>query len=33
VWLESAPVRGARAVLELHAAPAMEPFAATPEIA
>ena len=33
VWLESAPVRGARAVLELQAAPAMAPFVATPEVA
>jgi two-component system sensor histidine kinase SenX3 len=33
VWVEAAPGRGARAVMELQAAPTMEPFAATPEIA
>jgi signal transduction histidine kinase len=33
VWLEPAPVRGARVVLELQAAPPMQSFAAAPEIA
>jgi signal transduction histidine kinase len=33
VWVEAAPGRGVRAVMELQAAPTMEPFAATPEIA
>jgi signal transduction histidine kinase len=33
VWLEPAPVRGARAVLELQAAPPLQSFATAPEIA
>ena len=33
VWLEEAPRRGARAVIELLAVPTAEPFPATPEIA
>jgi signal transduction histidine kinase len=33
VWLENAPPRGARAVIELKAAPAAAPFPATPEVA
>jgi signal transduction histidine kinase len=33
VWLEDAPSRGARAVIELQAVPSAEPFPATPEIA
>jgi signal transduction histidine kinase len=33
VWLDAARARGTRVVLELQAAPAMEPFVATPEVA
>ena len=33
VWLEDAPPRGTRAVIELKAAPAAAPFPATPEVA
>ena len=33
VWLEEAPSRGARGVIELLAVPTAEPFPATPEIA
>jgi len=33
VWLEDAPARGTRAVIELRAAPATAPFAAAPEVA
>ncbi|HUQ84625.1 MAG TPA: HAMP domain-containing sensor histidine kinase [Gemmatimonadaceae bacterium] len=33
VWLEDAPTRGARVVIELRAAAVMEPVGATPEVA